>query len=301
MESIRFAAFDTLVEIAVDSGDAPVLEACRAECERYERLFSRFEEQGSLWRLNHAGGCRMQVPEELASFISQALGYCARSEGRFDITMGSVCRLWDFHEGRLPQADELACALHHVDWHGVHVEGNEVWLDDPDAWIDLGGIAKGYIADSLGDLLRAHGVDSAIVDLGGNILTLGSKAGDRPWRIGIRSPRPSVEDPRPFAVVEVRNKSVVTSGVYERAFEKDGVVYHHVLDPASGYPVETDLVSATVVSERSVDGDGYSTTLLSLGSARALAFAQGLPAVEAVFLTREGAVLKTDGIQLELL
>ena len=242
MESIRFTAFDTVVEITADTDDASVLEACRAACTHYERLLSRFDEQGPLWALNHACGRHVALPQELADFIEEALGYCARSEGCFDITMGSVCRLWDFHEGRVPQTAELAEALRHVDWRRVHVDGDVAWLDDPCAWIDLGGIAKGYIADRLGELLHARGVERAIIDLGGNILTLGSKEGGRPWRIGIRSLRPSAEGSGFFAVVEVRGKSVVTSGFYERAFEKDGIVYHHVLDPLAGLPVETDLV-----------------------------------------------------------
>lgn len=295
MQSIRFTAFDTVVDIEVDAPEGiaeKALAGCRELCSSYEHLLSRFDETGPLWRLNHAGGKHVELPEELARFLETALGYCERSKGRFDITMGSVCRLWDFHEGIVPSEGDVASALRHVGWNGVHVEGNRAWLEDPQAWIDLGGIAKGYIADQLVGYLRSCGVERAIVNLGGNVYALGSKSDDRPWRIGIRAPRRDGDDAKkPVAVVEVRDKSVVTSGTYERAFTRNGVVYHHILDPQTGFPVGTDLVSATVVSDLSIDGDGYSTTLLTLGREGALRFAREHPEIEVVLVTKDGEVV----------
>ena len=291
MQSVEFTAFDTVVSIRADA-DAAVLEECRTLCARYEHLLSRFDETGPLWRLNHAGGKRVALPDELAIFLEVALGYCARGEGRFDITMGSVCKLWDFHTGFVPSEVSVAEALDHVGWQGVHVAGNEAWLDDPQAWIDLGGIAKGYIADKLVAFLREAGATRGIVDLGGNIFALGSRPDGNPWRIGIRAPRHSGDvQEKPVAVVEVRDKSVVTSGTYERAFTRGGMTYHHILDPKTGFPVDTDLVSATVISDLSVDGDGYSTTLLALGREGALRFAQEHPWIEVVLVTNDGEVV----------
>lgn len=296
MLSTRFIAFDTTVCIEADTLETKLLADCHALCERYERMLSRFDPEGPLWALNHAGGKRMRLPEELARFLQVALRYCADSEGCFDITMGGVCKLWDFHEGIVPDEAAVAEALQHVSWRGVHVDETEAWLDDPQAWVDLGGIAKGYIADCVAQHLRSHGVSSGLVNLGGNILTIGSKPGGRPWRVGIRTPRSSAQsEEKAFALVEVRGKSVVTSGVYERAFEKNGVAYHHILDPKTGYPVQTDLVSATVISDRSIDGDGYSTTLVALGSERALRFAQERSEIEAVLLRADGELLISDG------
>lgn len=291
MQSIEFAAFDTVVSISADV-EVAVLDECQALCARYEHLLSRFDETGPLWRLNHAGGKRVALPDELARFLETALGYCERSEGRFDITMGSVCKLWDFHTGVVPGQEAVAEALQHVDWRGIHVLGNEAWLDDPQAWIDLGGIAKGYIADEIVAYLCGAGAARGIVNLGGNVFALGEKEDGRPWRIGIRAPqRRDSGNEKPVAVVEVRDKSVVTSGTYERAFEKDGAVYHHILDPRTGFPVVTDLVSATVISSRSIDGDGYSTTLLALGREGALRFAAAHPEIEVVLVTTTGEVV----------
>lgn len=296
MRHIEFVAFDTVVSIAASTSDERLLDGCRDLCARYERMFSRFDSSGPLWKLNHACGSAVELPGELAAFLQVALRYCADSEGCFDITMGVVCRLWDFRQGIAPGKAAVEDALRHVDCRRVHIEDDNAWLEDAQACIDLGGIAKGYIADCLARYLRAYGVTSGLVNLGGNILTVGSRPDGRPWKIGIRAPRSSAGgDEKPFAVIEVCDKSVVTSGTYERAFEKDGVLYHHVLDPATGFPVETDLLSATVVSDRSLDGDGYSTTLLALGSKEALHFVQARPQIEAALLRSDGELLVTSG------
>ena len=296
MQRIEFLAFDTVVSVAASTADAATLGNCRDICVDLEHMLSRFEHSGPLCKLNHACGAVTELPDELAAFLQTALRYCADSKGCFDITMGAVCRLWDFHQGIVPDKATVEDALCHVDYRGLHIEGSSAWLDDEQACVDLGGIAKGYIADCLAQYLRSCGVVSALINLGGNILTVGAKPDGCPWRIGIRAPHSSCYgDEKPFAVIEVCDKSVVTSGTYERAFEKDGVSYHHILDRATGFPVQTDLLSATVVSDRSVDGDGYSTTLLVLGSKEALRFAQAHPQIEAALLTHDGKLLVTDG------
>lgn len=297
MKSDGFFLFNTANSISSDARTA-AFEAVRAQALRFEKLFSRTDPESALFRVNEAGGARTEVDPELAALTRIALSYCRDTDGLFDITMGSAVRLWDFKQGALPGERELAEALTHVDWRGVTVDECGIALADPRASIDLGGIAKGYIADRFRETLAAGGARHSLVNLGGNVAVSGGKPDGSPWRIGIRKPLPSWENPQdePFALLEFDEGSVVTSGVYERAFVRDGRAYHHILDPATGYPAETDLLSATVVSRDSIDGDGYTTALVIMGADRAIEFAQNHPRIEAVLLTCEGDVLATSGI-----
>ena len=146
--------------------------------------------------------------------------------------------------------------------------------------------------------MEQRGVEHALVNLGGNVAVMGGKPDGAPWRVGVRRPLPSSSMPLldSFAVLALRDGSAVTSGIYERAFEQDGKLYHHILDPRTGFPAETDLLSATVVAQSSLDADGYTTALIMMGADRALAFAEQHPALEAVLVTTEGDVLATSGI-----
>lgn len=157
-------------------------------------------------------------------------------------------------------------------------------LDDAAASVDVGGTAKGYIADALGDILSEEGVESFVVNLGGNVLAHGTKPNGKPWMIGLQDPRTSRESGTVLGAVPLENASAVTSGTYERFFEKDGKTHHHILDPKTGYPAETDLAGATAIARTSLDAEGYSTTLLALGKERATAFVQNHPAIMAAYL-----------------
>ena len=298
MVSRDFFRFNTTNTISAETDDERILDEAVAWCDRCELLFSRVDPASELFRLNHAEGRPTAVDPELAALIATALSYCEETEGLYDVTMGSATRLWDFKRQVVPSSDDLAEALRHVDYRGVCVEGATVTLRDPAACIDLGGIAKGYIADGILALLRERGVEHALVNLGGNVAVMGGKPDGSPWRVGIRKPLPSSALPLldSFAAVEVRDGSVVTSGVYERAFERDGELHHHILNPRTGRPAQTDLLSATVVARASLDADGFTTALIIMGADRALAFAQRHPALEAVFVTSEGDVLATSGI-----
>jgi thiamine biosynthesis lipoprotein len=298
----EFFAFNTMNSVSAWTANGKALDEVVALCSRYEGLFSRTDPSSGLARLNAAEGRKVPVDRELAFLVSQALGYCAASGGRFDITMGSVVRLWDFKEGIVPHSQLIAEALGHVDYRGVRAEEAAVQLLDPFATLDLGGIAKGYIADRITESLRAAGVGSAIVNLGGNVAVLGSKPDGNAWRVGLRMPLPSYTQhtEQSFAAVDVRDCSVVTSGIYERAFQHEGRLFHHILDPASGYPAQTDLLGASVIAQRSIDADGYSTALIIMGLDEALAFVEGQPGIEAVFITTAGEVFASSGIGEEI-
>lgn len=267
-----FFCFDTVCAIG-GVMERELLEAAEERCHEFEELFSRTLPDSDVGRINAANGERVEVDPRTADLIEKALTYCAASDGLFDITIGAVSSLWDFHEGVVPKPDQIADALPHVGYECVRVSGTTVQLDDPAARIDLGGIAKGYVSDVILDELAARGVQSAYVNLGGNVKVLGSKPDGSPWRVGIRDPRLDADEGQSVARVKLEDGSVVTSGLYERQFELDGRRYWHILDPRTGYPVQSDIASATIVSERSIDGDGYTKPLFMMDVDAALAWA----------------------------
>ena len=272
------------------------LVALRDLAIEFEMTLSRTRPSSEVSRLNDAHGAWMELSSRTYDLVSKSRAYCEASGGVFDVTMGSVTPLWNFHEGVLPERAALDEALKHVDWRMIECDDGRraVRLADPQARIDLGGIAKGYIADALAGCLVEHGCDCAFVNLGGNVLTVGSRPDGNPWRIGVRDPK-APEKMR--AVLPVVGKSVVTSGLYERNFTKDGVFYHHILNPKDGMPVKTDVGGATIVSDLSLDGDGYSTTLFALGVEGALAFVEAHPNLEAIVIDQDDKVHVTSGLR----
>jgi len=260
---------DTYCTITIyGAHDASLLEEAFEMCAGYEALFSITREGSDVWRINHAGGEPVTVAPQTAGVICEGLSYCELSGGLFDITIGRVSRLWDFSGNpRVPADAELEAARATVDYRKVLVEGNSVTLLNPEAWIDLGGIAKGYIANRLAEFLLAREVAGAVIDLGGDVAIIGEKPDGEPWRLGVRQPFGGRSDL--LGVIETGEASVVTSGVYERQFESGGRLYHHILDPVTGFPVVTDIVSATVVTDNSTAGDALSTIAVLAGSAGA--------------------------------
>lgn len=287
----QFLAFNTVITLQAFGGPATVLaafDAARARCRRYERLFSRTLAHSDVTRINGAQGRPVAIHDETARLIEAALAYCEASEGLFDITIGKAVQLWDFHNGVMANEDQLREALTHVNWRAVHVvrtdEGAFAQINDPQAAIDLGGIAKGWIADELTALLVQCGLDSFVVNLGGNVVAHGTKPEGLPWRVGLQDP---FNKTGIVGSVALQDASAVTSGTYERSFEKDGVLYHHVLSPETGFPVATDAAGVTVVADRSLDAEGYSTTLLAMGVERGLAFARTRPEIRNVYFVDE--------------
>ena len=295
--------FDTVVQIEVWGADQEIMEHCRQMCEDYEQMLSATIETSEISRINNAGGEPVEVSDETAGLIEEGIKYGDISDGRFDITIASATDLWNFTDNEekiLPDPDELAEAVTHIDYHCIKVEGNTVTLTDPEARIDLGGIAKGYIADRLKEYLKDEGIEHALIDLGGNMLTLGRRYDGNDFRIGIQ--KPFADTGTAMAVVSVNDKSVVTSGDYERYFEKDGVIYHHILDPDTGYPVQNDLDQVTIISDQSVDGDALSTTCFAMGLEDGLELIRSLDGIEAVFVTKDGEMhTSSNEIELEVL
>lgn len=296
--------FDTVIQITVYemARDADVsvdeaLEHCMDMAARYEALLSATREGSDVWRINHSSGEPVTVDPETYELIEKALHYSEISGGLFDPAIGALSSLWDFSGGsdEVPDTADISRCLEHIDPGNIVLAGdkNAIYIKDPDVYIDLGGIAKGYIADRMKESLEEDRVRSAIINLGGNVLTIGEKPDGSAFNVGIRKPFGAANETS--SVIEVRGRSVVTSGIYERYFRKDGVLYHHILDPRTGYPADTGLYSVTIVSDSSVDGDAFSTICLLMGKDPGTELVESSPGIEAMFITSDQNIYTTSG------
>ena len=285
---------DTVVMLTAYVDDTQVLNDALKECGRYERLLSRTVEGSDVWNLNHAGGQPVKVSRDTLEILDAARQVSELSGGAFDATIAPVSTLWDFTSGAavLPDAGALAEAAARVDYAKVEISGDEVTLPEG-MMLDLGGIAKGYIADAVKGYLIERGVESAVLSFGGNVVTIGLKPGGKPWKVGIQD----IDAPTGEYMLVSKNfgGSTVTSGIYERGFELDGVWYHHILDPRTGWPVQNELASVTVFSESSMWGDALATAAFALGTEAGTALIEGLEGFEAVFIARDRSVTYSSG------
>ena len=319
--SISSIKLNTAVQITIyDSQDKALLDDCLALCDKYELVFSRTNEKSELYKLNHrkdtsdkdpnADGQTTPYPvsgtadtwhisEDLASLLSQGLSITRESDGAFDIAIAPLTSLWDFtaEDPKVPDDAAIQKALPLCSSDGVTIDGQDITLPSDDIQFDVGAIAKGYIADRLKDFLVKKGVNSAIINLGGNVLCIGSKPDGTPFKVGIQ--KPFADRNETEAVMDITGKSVVSSGIYERCFKQGGKLYHHLLNPKTGYPYDNGLISVTIISDQSVDGDALSTTCFALGLEDGLKFAEK-KGVQAVFITEDYELHYTDGFQDEI-
>ena len=287
---------------------AGIIDQAFAEIREYENMLSRTVEGSDVYRINHADGKSTEVSAETLDVIRTGLLMAELSGGKFDITVGALTDLWKFTSDNpsVPEDQEIRKALETVGYENITMKGNEVGLSDSETRIDLGGVAKGYIADKTGEYMEAQGVTRAIINLGGNITAIGEKEEDTPWTIGIE--RPYSDRSEIVGSIKVSDKTVVTSGIYERQFVEDGVRYHHVLDPQTGYPAETDLEAVTITAVKGNSGfcDSLSTACLILGKEKAhrlvLKLQDEYPQmeIEAAFIDKNDNIAQTDGMNLEL-
>lgn len=278
-------ACDTIVTITAYAPQKTV-EAAMRVCLDYESVLSRTIEGSDVWRLNHAYGEPVEVNPETVELLRLAIEIGELSGGAFDVTIAPASELWIFtaDEPSLPDPDTLKNAVMRVDYRNIAIEGNTVTLNN-NAQIDLGGIAKGYIADRVAAYLREAGVASACINMGGNIVTIGKKPDGSEWTIGVRDPNGTAEQSE--EVLSLADAAVVTSGNYERFFELDGVRYHHLLDPKTGMPAQNGMASVTIIGTQSALCDALSTACFVLGEqgSRALLDRYG---VHAIFLYTDG-------------
>jgi thiamine biosynthesis lipoprotein len=260
-----------------------------------EAVMSANETSGisELVQINQNAGIRpIAVSGELITVLQRALFFAEVTDGAFNPAVGPLVKLWNIgtEDARLPEESEIAAARSLANYRDIEIdEANQtVYLKREGMSLDLGGIAKGYAADELVAILKDAGVRRAVIDLGGNIYAHGSKTPKQKWRIGIQNPlAPRGEY---LAVEEAADKTLVTSGVYERFFEENGIRYHHILDPKTGFPADSGLLSVTVIAESSLDADALSTSLFVLGYERGTSLPVRFPGVEAVFVFRDATV-----------
>lgn len=263
--------FNTAISLKIyDEKAEALMDACFDMAEEMENIFSAQKEGSELYELNHRTEQTVTVSDDLAACLSAGLAFGELSEGAFDITILPVRNLWDFEsgEGKVPDEKELEKALEAVDYTKVHIDGNVVSFDSEETMIDLGGIAKGYISGKMKAYLADEGCQSALINLGGNVSTLGTKPDGSQWTVGVQEP--FSDRGELLETVEAENdECVISSGIYERYFEEDGVLYHHILDARTGYPVETQLNQVTLVGMEDMALDALSTICILEGREKA--------------------------------
>ncbi len=284
-------AMDTYMNIKI-WGEEDLLSDVTERIFALEKSLSVTLDDSEIWRLNAEGSGT--VSEDTMSLLQQAISYCEKTEGSFDITVYPFVKAWGFstEEKHVPSENTLTSLLPCVGSEHIHVDGQTVTLDEGTE-LDFGAIAKGYAAQSCAEYLRKQGVEAALMSLGGNVQTVGTKPDGSPWVIGISDPsEPSV------AIVELRftgSMALVTSGSYQRYFEEDDTRYHHILDPKTGRPAQSGLASVTVLAQNGTMADAYSTALFVMGLERSAEFWRQEQNFEAVFILDDGSIYATTG------
>ncbi len=283
LSDTRFV-LDTVATITADC-DEKTLNGAFSVCSKYENMLSRTIADSDVYKLNKSLGFT-KVSDETLEIIERSLYFSKISEGKFDITICPVTSLWDFKNQVIPSRNEIAEALKNVDYESIEIKENTINLDGKK--IDLGGIAKGYIADKVKDYLVENGAEKGIVNLGGNVVVFG-----KDYRVGIK--KPFSDDV--IAVLNIKDKSVVTSGIYERFIKKDEKIYHHIIDTDTGYSVENELASVTIVGNSSLDCDALSTVCMLLGRDKGLEIIEKTPDTEAVFINKNLEITLSSGLE----
>ena len=287
---------DTVIILTAYTDDDQVLKDAMEECSRYEKLLSATIEGSDVWRINHADGQPVEVSDDTMEVLRCAVRIAELSGGAFDVTIAPVSSIWDFTSGEavLPDAEKIARAAKLVDYTKLELEGNTVRLP-AGMMIDPGGIAKGYIADSVKAWLMDKGVRHAILSFGGNVVGIGTKPDGSDWKVGIQDIDKATGE---YMLVSRNNGgSTVTSGIYERGFDLDGVRYHHLLSTETGWPVQSELASVTIFSDSSMLGDALSTTAFVLGTEEGTRLIESLEGIEALFIARDRTVTMTSGAE----
>lgn len=280
-----------------------LIDEAFALCEKYEDMLSKTVPGSDIDLINESKGKTVAVHPDTMTLLKKSYEYGQLSNGKFDITVGAVTELWNFKEENPspPSEEEILKAIETVGYGFMHLEDNEVWIENIGTKLDLGGIAKGYIADQVSLFLIEQGVEKAILNFGGNIVAIGEKEKGVSWSIGVEKPFSNRQEMA--GLLYVQNQTVVTAGVYERYFEWDGEVYHHIIDPDTGYPTKSDLQSVTIISEigNSADCDALSTYCMILGAGKSKKLIENMTGFEGVFIDNLGNITYTPGVDFQLM
>ena len=277
---------DTVCTVTADCSKESLNGALNL-CEELDRLLSRHRPESEVSLINHHD--ELELSKETLEVLAQAIYYCQKTGGKYDITITPALNLYDFEKQKAPTPEEAKKVLYKVGCNRIEVNGNSVDLHNTD--IDFGSIAKGYAADKMVKYLKENGAVNGIVNLGGNVAVFGKE-----YNVGIKKP---FTDDEVMLTVKIKNASAATSGIYERGFEKDGKYYHHILDVKTGMPIENELASVTILGEKASECDVLSTVCMILGEKAALNLINSTPGYEAVFIKKDNSVFVSDGLKIK--
>ena len=283
-----------------DGGNQKVLDKAFEKIVEIEDSVSINKENTEITKLNKSAGIdNVKLSDLSYDILKKGIEYSRLSNGTYDITIGPLVKLWSIglEDAKVPSKDEINETIGYIDYNNVKINDStkEAFLTKKGMEVDLGSIAKGYAADEVAKILKQEGVNSAIIDLGGNIYALGSKNSDSNWKVGIQDP--FSDRGEVIGALEVSDKTVVTSGIYERFIEEDGVRYHHILNPKTGYPYETDITGVSIIADNSIDADALSTLTFTKGLKDGLKFVEDLDNVDAIFITNDKQIYMTENIK----
>ena len=288
-----FFAMDTVMDFTI-YGESGLIDQSESLIASLESLVSVTDADSELYAINQTGSS--MLTEEASSLMEQALEICCRTDGALDLSIYPIVRAWGFTTGsyQVPDEAEIQALLPLVDYRKIQYDAATGTVTLPEGMeIDLGSVAKGYAGQLVAQMLRDNGVESALLNFGGNVQTVGTKPDGSPWQIGIKDPQG--EDA--MMVLSVEDQAVVTSGGYERYFEQDGQTYWHIMDPSTGHPADSGLISVTIVGDEGVVCDGLSTALFVMGLEKAADLWAQSGDFEAVFVTASGEVYITEGLR----
>jgi len=276
------------------------LEKAFRRVEEIEKKFSVRIPTSEITEINEqAGRSPVKVDQETIYLLERSLYFSDLSKGAFDPTIGSLVKLWGIgtESAQVPDKNILQQKLRTVNYKDLTLDISQstAYLTQIDQQLDLGAIAKGYAADEMKRILKEEGIETAFLNLGGNVLTIGNKLDGSPWKVGVQNPL--TERGEYIGIVPIQDEAIVSSGNYERFFEQNGVRYHHILDPQTGYPSENGLISTTIITKASIDADALSTSAYVMGLKDGFALIESLPNVEGIFITSEKKIFVTSGLK----
>ena len=289
---------DTLVQMRAHGENAET--AVKASMERIreiENLMSKTIETSDIYRLNNNPESKIGIESESMTVLKKSVEYAELTAGDFDPTIGALVEIWGIgtEDAAVPNESELKEALTNTGYNYLKLDQNTAEITKTGVKLDLGGIVKGYAAEEVKKIVKKHEIEHAFVNLGGNVLVIGNKVDGSPWKIGIQDPRESSGDV--MAVVDAVDLTIVTSGNYERYFEEDGKLYHHIINPQTGYPAENNILSVTIISENSFDADALSTAVYVMGLKKGLKFIEDMEDIEVMFITEDLEVYLSSGLE----
>ena len=297
----NFYVLGTVIQLKIfgENAKLAINESIKRLLEIDDKM-SVFKEDSEVSKINrNAGGEYQKISEDTYYVLETSLKYCNMSQGVFDPTIRPLVDVWGFgrENQKVPSKNEIEKAKKFVNYNDLETDKAKkaVRLNKENQSIDLGGVAKGFAADEIRDILVSNNIKNAIIDLGGNIFALGNKQNGMAWNIGIQDPLATSGEH--MGIISVFNKSVVTSGNYERFFEANGKRYHHILDPRTGHPSESGVISATIISDNSIDGDALTTCAYVMGLEIGYELIESLDGVDAIFITEDKRVFTTSGIK----